>query len=265
MKLGVCGDSYMSSVSYNPNDIDNGYGKHFTELLGKKLGWEVITFARGACSNQTIRLQIDEIIKEKPDCVIIGTTSPDRIEFPLEDLSVNDYLDKFSLTNKTYDSIKGLYNISYKDYPDLSAQNENFKKINPTLSSETLGNMFVNPSSTVLNKNEINIIKDWFQRFFDTRWKAQQDSWIISNGLRKLMDNNINFYCINVFLDYNEMLFCSDRIINYDTKLNPWCHYNPKDNNVKYRFHTSLESQEILANNWYEFLTNNNYEHRKLI
>ncbi len=37
-KLGVCGDSYMAAISYNENDLDNGCGKHFTELLSEKLG-----------------------------------------------------------------------------------------------------------------------------------------------------------------------------------------------------------------------------------
>lgn len=265
MKLGVCGDSYMSSISYNPNDIDNGSGKHFTELLGEKLGWEVVTFARGACSNQAIRLQIDEIIKQRPDCVIIGTTSPDRIEFPIKDLSVNDYFDKFSLNDKIYNPMNGLYNIDYRDFPDLSSQHENFKKIVPTLTSETIGNMFNNPSSSRLNKNEIKLVKDWFQRFFDTRWKAQQDTWIISNGLRKLMDENIDFYCINNFLDINELSIYGDRIIEPVSKLNPWTYYNPNNNKIKYRFHTSLEDQETLANKWYEFLINRDNGNRNFI
>lgn len=252
-KLGVCGDSFMASIGYEENDLDNGYDKHFTELLAKKLGWDIVTFARGACSNQTIRLQIDEVIKEKPDLVIIGLTSPDRIEFPIYDLSVSDYNDKYNAKNYKIDD--GLYNIDYNDYPDKSSNHLKFKEISPKLSSETIGNMFVGNHSTKINNYDIEILQKWFQRFFDYTWKIQQDTWIISNGLRKLQDNNINFFCIINMLHQNEFSIFNNSIIDNNSNLNPWLYFNPKGN-VKYRFHTSLEDQEILSDLWYEFIKN---------
>jgi hypothetical protein len=239
-KLGVCGDSYMASMSYDETNLDNGYDKHFTELLVKKLNWNIVTFARVGCSNQTIRLQIDEIIKEKPDLVIIGTTMPDRLEFPINDIDL-------------YDIENGIYNIDYRDCPNVSCNNIKFNEIKPKLISMTLNDIFTGYKLR-FTKDEIEMLKFWYQRFFDNKWKQQQDSWIIANGLRKLLDNNIPFFCINSFLLYNEFEIFGDRIV-YDSELNPWSYW---DNENKYWFHTTLESQVILANKWYNFLNKHN-------
>ena len=59
MKIGICGDSYMASLK----EGCFGHGKHFTDLLRERNGWDIIMLARGGCSNFTIRLQIDEILK----------------------------------------------------------------------------------------------------------------------------------------------------------------------------------------------------------
>lgn len=233
-KLGVCGDSYMASMAFDENNLDNGYNKHFTELLAKKMNWNVTTFAKVGCSNQTIRLQIDEIIKEKPDCVIIGTTMPDRIEFPINDFN-------------EYNEFDGLYNIDYRNCPNVSSTNIKFDEIDPKFISMTLNDLFTGYNLR-FNNQEINMLKFWYQRFFDKKWKQQQDSWIISNGLRKLQDNNIPFFCINGFLSYGELNLFGDKII-YDSELNPWTYY---DDENKYWFHTTLESQEILANKWHD-------------
>lgn len=256
-KLGVCGDSYMSAISYNENDLDNGYNNHFTEILSRKIGCDVVTFARGACSNQTIRLQIDEIIKEKPDLVIIGTTSADRFELPICDLYVDDYFDKNKNNDCIYNKNNGLYNIDHTNWIDKSAEKINFSKIKPTLISDTLNNLFNGQQypKNILNNDELDILKKWFNRYYDCKWKIQQDTWIVSDGLRKLQDNNIKFYCLNWLLFEEDLNCFGDKIIQRDSYLSP---LNYTSNNTKYRFHTTIESQEILSNKWFDFLKLNN-------
>ena len=264
MKLGVCGDSFMAAIKYDENDLDNGYNKHFTEILARKLGWEIVTFARGACSNQAIRLQIDEIIKESPDLVIIGTTSPDRMELPIKNFKKTNYLSIFSNDNDDikYNYINGLYNINHTNWIDKSSEHVNFQKIRPTLISETLNNIFnkVQYPENTFNENEILILMEWFDRFYDHKWKTQQDSWIISNGLRKLQDNNIPFYCINNSLLAEELSFFGDSIINSQSNLNPWnLNTHGYTGNLKtYRFHTTADHQELLADLWYKKIKNLN-------
>jgi len=79
--LGVCGDSFMATKNYEEG-VDNGHGKHFTEILAKKLDCDLITYARGGCSNQAIRLQIDEIIKllNKLNFFLFKTVSKDILD-----------------------------------------------------------------------------------------------------------------------------------------------------------------------------------------
>jgi hypothetical protein len=263
-KLVVCGDSYMASISHNINYSDNGSGKHFTELLADKLGWEVITFARGGCSNQTIRLQIDEAIKLNPNYVIVSSTSPDRYEFPINDMTRDNYYDKNS--DNYYIDDDGLYNIHYTDFPDKSAEHQKFNKIKANMFSDTLNNIFNNTSSCqqFLNKNEIKILEKWFDRFYESNWKKQQDGWILADGIRRLQDNNINFSFICTSVNSKLFDFCKDRIIPYESELNPSKY---KDGPVSYRFHTSLETQQILSEKWYNYLQSTNVilKNKKLI
>lgn len=255
-KLGVCGDSFFASISYDSKNPDNGYDNHFTEILARKLGWEVVTFARGACGNQTIRLQIEEMIKVKPDLVIIGTTSPDRFEYPINDLSTESYSDKFTdkLADISYKQSNGLKNIDYRNYPDKSSEYDIFKETNPVLFSETLNNIFFNNQiNEFLKKEDINVLEKWYHRFYDFEWKRQTDTWIISDGLRKLIDHGINFFCVNRFLFDNQLSIFNDKIINVNSPLNP-SNYNSLGTNVPYRFHTSLEHQELLAELWYNHI-----------
>ena len=35
-KLGICGDSFMAAINKSESNPNNGYDKHFTEILTKK-------------------------------------------------------------------------------------------------------------------------------------------------------------------------------------------------------------------------------------
>jgi len=250
--LGVCGDSFMSAI----NDIgpDSGYGKHFTEIIGKKLDWDVVTFARGGCSNQTIRLQIDEIIKFKPDFVIIGLTTPDRIEIPIDDLSTLNYYDKFHQTN--YLIQDGLYNIQYDSYPDQSSNHNRFKLIKPKLKSETINNILSEVNANkYFTKEQIDALKQYYNYLYDFQWKTQQDNWIISDGLHKLIYNKIEFVVINSHLNDDIFYYCNDKVIGKTHELNPWTYYN-HNITTPFRFHLPEDIEIILAEKWYEYLLN---------
>ena len=79
MKIVTAGDSFT-------------YGEELTDLqrawpyvLGKKLNYDVVNLGRPACSNDRIfRLMFEYLIdfnNSKPDLVVIGWTSPGRMEF----------------------------------------------------------------------------------------------------------------------------------------------------------------------------------------
>lgn len=262
-KLGVCGDSFMAAINKSDSNPNNGYGKHFTEILGEKLKCDVVTFAKGGVSNQTIRLQIEEIIKEAPDHVIIGTTTPDRLEIPIPDLYVENYHDKWE--EKNYHPFNSLYNIKYNDTLNNQSQNHRgFKLLEPTMISETINNIIGRKSNHQhITKIKKNALTEYFNHLYDHEWKMQQDSWILCDGLYKLQKRGISFNITiyNLHLHYFEDF--KEHIIGPENDLNPWKHYN---NKVKspYPFHLLEEDEILLAKLWYEKL-NKNFINNKLL
>lgn len=251
--LGICGDSFMAAKNYEEG-VDTGHGKHFTEILAKKLNCNLITYARGGCSNQAIRLQIDEIIKHKPDHVIIGSTNPDRIEVPTSDLSVKNSIKK--LYKKNYIPSAGLFNIDYSGYYEecVAANHEGFKKNIPTLRSETIGNIF-NSAPGLYTKTQLDALEYYLQVIYDYTWKMQQDSWILSDGLHKLKHYGISYHFIYWSLYTFDFEIHEQGFIAKENDLNPWKYYS-EENYSPYSFHLTEKDEIILAHLWYKELKN---------
>lgn len=253
--LGICGDSFMATKNYEEG-VDNGYGKHFTEILAKKLDCDLITYARGGCSNQAIRLQIDEIIKHKPDHVIIGSTNPDRIEVPTSDLTVKDYREKWYKGN--YMPATGLFNIDYSGYYEtyVAANHEGFKNNTPTLRSETLSNIFdYTAPGALYTKAQLDALERYFHVIYDYTWKMQQDSWILSDGLHKLKHYGISYHFICYGLYTFDSKIHGEGFVGREDNLNPWKYYSI-EKPTPYSFHLTEEDEITLANLWYKELKN---------
>ena len=103
-KLIVCGDSYMSPVR------GKYAGTHYSEIIAKELGYDLVAFARGGMSNGGICIQIQTAINEnpKPDLMLVGHTYFTRMEWPINDIQL---IDKFTIKHLLYD---------YQDNPSLS-------------------------------------------------------------------------------------------------------------------------------------------------
>jgi hypothetical protein len=254
--LGICGDSFMASDL--PDTKDGAYGKHFSEILSKMLDCDVVTFARRGISNFGIRLQMDEIVKYNPHHVIIGTTTPDRFEIPVDNLSVIHPWDKWS--NTKFNPSNGIYNVVYDGYGNQSQNNTGFKNIIPTIYCQGLTgalisedeNIWITPKET-LNKEMSNAVRQYFQYIYDMQLKLQQDTWIISEGTHMLMSKNIDFSLITPQIDGNYFTHCKDKIIENHHILNPWTHYE-LDKSSKNSFHVSDERSVTLAELWFEKL-----------
>lgn len=251
--LGVCGDSFMAAVS--PGEY--GSDCHFTQILAKKIDWDYITFARGGCSNPAIRLQIDEAIKIKPDLLIIGTTTPDRIELPITQV----FRANGHFWESVYEKNKILSNIECNKC-DLSSTLPLFENVLPTLLSETISHMLNNPGYYIERADVLGIEKshmekmmrvvhEYYEYVYDMNWKKQQDTWIIASGLHKLRQNNIPFFIIPKFLYDEDLQEFNINKIKHNSPLDPWSKVSSK---AKARFHTSLEEQKELADNWFLFL-----------
>lgn len=181
--LGVCGDSFLAATQDHEQRVDlkGSPGKHFTELMSKHLGYDYFTLARGACSNTAIRLQIDEMIERKVDFVIVGTTSQNRIEYPME--------------NRLVDFRKGIYNIIYDQHPDQSSLNSNFT--NPHIVSETINNT-LSGYGQVRDAEQLESLKRYFMDIYHDDIRKLQDGWIISDGVRALREAKIPYVILLV-------------------------------------------------------------------
>jgi hypothetical protein len=209
-----------------------GSGKHFTDKLRDNYNWDIVMLARGGCSNFTIRLQIDEIIKHNPDLIIVGTTAPDRIEIPIKELH----------------GLVDLYDIEYKSYWEESSkyfQNQKSSIISQNIYSLTIDSNHPEKISDTTMK----AIKQYVAHLYDKNYKETVDNFIISDGVRKLKESGIPFYvCIWGF--QSSLGIVSDRFIYEGNVLSPhiyWEYGIPKE---AYPFHTMELEQDILAKEW---------------
>jgi hypothetical protein len=202
-KIAVCGASWFTS------DLDYP-GLSFGEKLANKVDFDLVSLARGGCSNFTIALQIDKAIELGVDYVVVGTTTWDRIELPIINSNNQTLItwirNKFNFKNwlRTqpgyYKPDRGISNIQYSPHPDLSSKHEFLT--DPTLISESLGNLAF-PDNKVnnfykLNDEQVSAIKLYMLNLYDSRVKRQQDCWIISDACRRLQQHQIPFI---VFVD----------------------------------------------------------------
>lgn len=259
-KLGVCGDSFMAATTNGArSDLLNSEGKHFTEILAKKLGYEYFTLARGACSNTAIRLQINQMVRQDVDLVIIGFTTSNRMEIP-------------KLEKNFYPNL-GVYNLDYqtKFYPDQSTLNKNFQH---NLITETFTNIFADDTPLIkklinkdtekchpiLSRNQLTALEFYIDYLYNPEYKTLQDAWVIHSGIKLLQDENINFIAImngiSVYPEFKR--FVGKEFIPSMSELDP-------QNSILYpnegnrRWHNSDESQAKLAELWYYYLLEHNF------
>lgn len=253
--LGVCGDSFMAAtLNGDREDLKDSEGRHFTEILAKKIGYDYFTLARGACSNTAIRLQVDEMIKQKVDLVIIGTTSYDRLEIPH--------------IGKKYNPELGVYNLDYRIefYPDRSSLNPKFKH---NLMTDTLTNIFHDPVPFIkkifnsvfkhsvpnLTQEQLNALELYYDYLYEPSYKSVLDSYIILSAIKALEVNSIPFILIWNGSHCDNINFSGDnRIIMGKNLLRPgnW-------GTGHRRWHTTDIAQEKGAELWYNYLMKNGF------
>jgi len=66
-KLMVAGCSFSAVSQSQP-------GTSWSEVLANRLDWGLVNLARQGCSNGGIRIQINEILRQKPDFAIVTPT-----------------------------------------------------------------------------------------------------------------------------------------------------------------------------------------------
>jgi hypothetical protein len=186
-KITICGDSWFTVDVKNP-------GKSFGEIIAKNYNCSLKNLARGGCSNFAIALQIDKAIESNTDFIIVGVTTPDRIEIPIinhnskstwENLkNFFNWRDWSYYQPEVYKKIHGIDNIWYRGQKSSSHE--------PTVISESLNNLiFHNPYG--LDKSQLDALKSYATTLYDSGIKRQIDCWTISDACRRLMASKIPF------------------------------------------------------------------------
>jgi hypothetical protein len=191
-KLIVCGCSFSAPAKDLP-------GTAYGEVLASKLGWDVEILARQGCSNGGIRVQIDEVLRQRPDFAIIAPTFHDRIEIPASAAPYVPPKDE----NKGWNSDlqKHLQHSHLNGYDrDAGIDNVNYKTNSYRMICETIFSLVENYEhpyrATKIDKNTQAAMKQYVNFLYDSEWKRQQDEWIIRDGIMQLYYSSIPFLLV---------------------------------------------------------------------
>ena len=183
--LAVCGDSWFSTDPTHP-------GRSFSEVICRRNDWQLIQLARGGVSNFVVGLQVDKAIECDADIIIVGTTTSDRIQVPLENHTNASSWPKLRQSLafwedyqlRSYIKANGLSNIVYPEH--LTDAIKNWKD-KPTLYSCSLTGL-IPPlfDRSLLSKNQSEAVRSYMMYLHDTHAQKQIDAWIISDACRRL-------------------------------------------------------------------------------
>jgi hypothetical protein len=241
-------------------------GTSWSEVLANKLGWRLTNLARQGCSNGGIRIQIEEIRRQRPDFAIVTPTFWDRMEIPARgaayewkgsdntiDSGLQNHLQDRSLSNG-YNRHDGIRNVNYGKEPS-------------NMICETIFTLAQNGTHSyrqgLIPKQTQTAMKHYIDQLYDSNWKKQQDEWIIVEGVLQMYLDGLNFLVQPSLLwpfdpDNQQQwrqAFASiipDRYIMLEEKQSvlPITGNNPFEGEDP-GYHGSPYSQEIIANNWY--------------
>lgn len=246
--LVICGDSWFST--------DQRYkGCSFGERLSERHSIMVENLARGGCSNFAVALQINRAIEMKPDFVIAGCTTWDRIEVPIPESTTGftEFLGWLDFANRATDQCRfakqhGLLNIKYSHAVNEQSCQYSQPALETTL-SESINNLIWNDRYG-LDHEILSALKSYIRCLYDSGIKQQIDCWVMSDAARRLQQSEIPF------LFYIEPLFNGDYVDDitwldsrYLVTYNDFT-YNNFDNTFPAVFHLSPRDAEQFSLCW---------------
>jgi hypothetical protein len=264
-KLMVAGCSFSAPSKTKP-------GTSWSEVMAQRLGWDLVNLARQGCSNGGIRIQIEEIRRQRPDFAVVSGTFWDRMEIPASaapydwsqqsggwDPKLQQHLQDRTLKNG-YNRDDGINNVNYG--------NNNYNMICETIFS--LAENYDHPyRSGKLDKNSQKGVRAYIDTIYDNAWKKQQDEWIIREGVMQLYLDGINFLFLPNLLwpfdpknggQWREAFpsLIPDRYLQLDPLKTPQvaCGLHPCDPNNDPGYHGDNNSQELIATWHLEYMKN---------
>lgn len=255
-RLMVAGCSFSAPSQQLP-------GTSWSEIMAQRLGWKLVNLARQGCSNGGIRIQIEEIRRQRPDFAIVSGTFWDRMEIPARAAPYNwsqdtggwnpklqQHLQDRRLKNG-YNREDGIDNVNYG--------NNNYNMICETIFS--LAENYNHPyRSSKIDKDTQLVIRTYIDSIYDSEWKKQQDEWIICEGVLQMYLDDIKFLFLPNFLwpfDPNNQTqwrdafpkIIPDHYLQLDPMRTPQvaCGLHPCDQKEDPGYHGNNASQELIA------------------
>lgn len=245
--LAVCGDSWFSTDKKYP-------GCSFGEILRDKHDLNLWSLARSGCSNFGISLQINRAIQLRPDFIIVGCTTADRIEIPIKQQTnlIKTFLDYVKWPDGAkelgrYDRSQGLENVKYSHaVNELSIEFSQPAK--ETIICEPINNL-IWANRDGLDLETISALKEYILHIYDNNIKQQIDCWMMSDAARRLVESRIPFLFYVEPLFYGEFL---EDILWLGPKnlvvSNDFSYYNYRIG--KPIFHLDTDDAKDFANRW---------------
>jgi hypothetical protein len=246
--LVICGDSWFTTDSDYPD-------QSFSEILAIRHNLQLENLARSGCSNFGIALQINKAIELRPDFIIVGCTTHDRIDIPM--IKDTNIIKKFfnweswsqaEQSIGSYDRDRGLLNVKYSHATKESSSqysNPEFESI----ISESINNLLWRKSRYGLNSDITESLKQYMLHLYDSNIKQQIDCWIMSEAARRLVESKIPFLLYieplfhHDFIDDISWLDPKYKVMHSDFSFNQYTIGRPI-------FHIDYEDSISFANNW---------------
>ena len=213
MKIICCGDSFFS--------LDPSFPRtHLSELIAKKFNAELLNYGKTGSSNFFTCLQIDYALKQNPDLIIFGFTTPGRMEIPIK--------------GKEYQAGGEVLNVHYED----NCSKPNFYRPSWT---KVISQSFPNIEKTTAFSHYIT-------ELYDEELKRRQDVMMAEGILYKLKSVEQRFIFTRGGLTGHESIW--NQWAEYEVDRNTECPWNWPNGPTTY--HCPIEKEAELAELWFK-------------
>jgi hypothetical protein len=209
---------YSLGCSFMCDDPRKQDHPSFLQQFCNKHNYEYHCIARPGATNFAIRLQIDYAIEKRPDLIVIGATSSDRIDIVVD--------------TKVWHSPVKINHVQYQGY-DIDSEFDNSQAF---IISDTLKDI-VESTHVDVPEEKKSAVKRYITDLHNIQLQNVIDACIIRDGLHKLQHSNIPFIFMPGPLFYMEWswlgnnLWPSDKKQPWDLPFNPYCinNHNPPE------------------------------------
>ena len=161
------------------DDTSRPHERTFLQKFCDKHNYEYHCIARPGATNFAINLQVDYAIKQRPDLIVMGATSSDRLN-----IVVDEKNRRAPLTIK---------NIIYKGYRCTSESELQSRE--EFVASDTLANLIESPYIEIPEEKK-KAVKTYIAELHDLDLQYHIDGCVVRDALNKLIQSELPFVFI---------------------------------------------------------------------